>query len=381
MNTVQLTHVQENHNDDDFVFQPMLTYIGNKRKLVHYINHITSCIKLTLKKDKLNIFDGFCGSTVVARKLLSITNTIYTNDLEPYSYLMAKCFVEKPSIEQQHIIKNHIDIMNVIADNINNKYYEGIISKFYSPQNTHSVQIGERCFYTRENGLIIDTLRKYIDEHVEHDLQLYCLVPLLIKASIHTNTSGVFKGFYKDGEKGAFGGKGKNALSRIMKRIKLDMPIWNNNNYDAICYNQNTNDLISVLPNNIDLIYLDPPYNQHPYGSNYFMLNLIIDNKLSENVPISKVSGIPSNWNKSNYNKKENAINDMKHLINVGLTKSNFLLISYNNEGIISTTEWNELLKSHKVIKYEIVYNTFKGSRNLKNRSNKVIEILYLIYN
>ena len=25
---------------------------------------------------------------------------------------------------------------------------------------------------------------------------------------------------------------------------------------------------------NLDVVYLDPPYNQHPYGSNYFMLNL-----------------------------------------------------------------------------------------------------------
>ena len=27
----------------------------------------------------------------------------------------------------------------------------------------------------------------------------------------------------------------------------------------------------------LDLVYLDPPYNQHPYGSNYFMLNLLVD--------------------------------------------------------------------------------------------------------
>ena len=25
----------------------------------------------------------------------------------------------------------------------------------------------------------------------------------------------------------------------------------------------------------VDLAYFDPPYNQHPYGSNYFMLNII----------------------------------------------------------------------------------------------------------
>ena len=41
----------------------------------------------------------------------------------------------------------------------------------------------------------------------------------------------------------------------------------------------------------LDLVLiLDPPYNQHPYGSNYFMLNLICDYR--EPVEISAVSAI-----------------------------------------------------------------------------------------
>ena len=39
-----------------------------------------------------------------------------------------------------------------------------------------------------------------------------------------------------------------------------------------ISYNEDINILIDKLPDNFDLVYLDPPYNQHPYGSNYFML-------------------------------------------------------------------------------------------------------------
>ena len=81
-------------------------------------------------------------------------------------------------------------------------------------------------------------------------------------------------------------------LSRIMKPITLEMPIWNTeSNFECVCRNQNINDFIKTLPENkIDVIYLDPPYNQHPYGSNYFMLNVIIENKEPEN--ISNVSAI-----------------------------------------------------------------------------------------
>ena len=83
--------------------------------------------------------------------------------------------------------------MNHLAEH--GPFQEGIITKLYAPKETFDIQKGERCFYTRENALIIDTLRNYIESHVESHLFPYCITPLLIQASIHVNTSGQFKGF------------------------------------------------------------------------------------------------------------------------------------------------------------------------------------------
>jgi len=107
------------------------------------------------------------------------------------------------------------------------------------------------------------------------------------------------------------------------------------------------------------------------------MLNIIALNE--EPDEISKVSGIPKNWNKSNYNYKNEAVISMKKLLEDGLKKSKMLLISYNNEGIITEDNWNELFKNYNVRKYEIKYDTYKGSRNLKKRDDKVLEILYIV--
>lgn len=374
-NISNISNISNTH--DNYVYQTMLTCIGNKRKLVKNIKDIIDELRISLNKDKLNIVDGFAGSSVVSRELSYIANNIYTNDLEYYSYLMAYCYLVNPTEEQKERIYKHIEKMNNIAEN--GEYYEGIISKLYAPKNTNDINEDERCFYTRENALIIDTLRKYINDNVEIDIINYCLVPLLNKASIHTNTAGVFKGFYKDGNIGCFGGKGKFALSRIMKPITLDIPIWNDLDYNAHISNKDINILINELPDDIDIIYLDPPYNQHPYGSNYFMLNIIATNE--EPNEISNVSGIPIKWNKSNYNTHSYAVSAMKSLIEIGLKKSKYLLISYNNEGIINTDDWKLLFADYVVKKYEINYDTFKGCRNLKNRENKVIEIMYLISN
>ena len=57
-------------------------------------------------------------------------------------------------------LKKYFGVTNVI-------FIEGIICKHYAPKITEDIQEGERCFYTRENALVIDTLRQYIEEHVE----------------------------------------------------------------------------------------------------------------------------------------------------------------------------------------------------------------------
>ena len=388
--------------NNDFTFQKMLTCIGNKRKLIGKIegiitkniiprlnkntakirfdfNENNDHIKLSIDlSNKATIFDGFAGSSVVSRSLSQFADIIHTNDLELYSSTMARCFLNKPTDTMKKKIKNHIDQMNIIANN--GPYNEGIITKNYSPKDTNNIKIGERCFYTHENALIIDTLRKYIDDHVEEELFDYCITPLLIKSSIHANTAGVFKGFYKDKKThiGKFGGSKNDDNKRITLPIHLELPIWSNYDFNANIYNKDINILIDELPNNIDITYLDPPYNQHPYSSNYFMLNLIINNKQPND--ISDVAGIPNNWTRSDYNYKKKAIIAMKDLIQKTMKKSKYILLSYNNEGIIPLDEWDNIFQGYSVEEFKINYDAYKGSRNLKDRSNKVIEIMYLIY-
>ena len=363
---------------DTFTYQSMLTCIGNKRKLIPHIFEIVDNLRNRLQKPKLAIMDAFTGSGVVIRGLMSLCDQVYTNDLEQYAHIMSRCFLETPTTEVQARIAAHIDEMNRVA--ATGPYrLDGPISRLYAPQNTDDIKVGERCFYTRENALIIDTLRQYIADSVEPELQNYLLAPLLIKASIHTNTAGVFKGFYKDGELGCFGGKGKNALSRIMNPIRVEIPTWSSTIVSKVqCCCGDIGDVIKTqIPPTLDVIYLDPPYNQHPYGSNYFMLNVIIENR--EPIALSRVSGIPTNWNKSAYNSRKTAVNAMRELLENATSKSVFVVLSYNNEGIIEAEDWTQLFEPYVVEKREIDYDTFKGSRNLQNRSNKVVEIMYII--
>ena len=127
-----------------------------------------------------------------------------------------------------------------------------------------------------------------------------------------------------------------------------------------------------------DLAYFDPPYNQHPYGSNYFMLNLIASYNSPDPENISRVSGIPRNWNRSLYNKKKQVMPVFQELIkNV---RAKFVLISFNSEGFIQKDEMIQMLSEcGQVQVLESDYNTFRGSRNLKAREIHVKEYLFLL--
>jgi adenine-specific DNA-methyltransferase len=339
----------------NYVQQPMITYIGNKRKLVDTIENVVK------KLDPKTCADAFVGSGVVSRMLLTHCNELHVNDLEKYCEVLSKCFLVTPSWADQEEIDEHIKALNNCSDKV------GLITELYSPNDTCN-----RCFYTPDNARRIDGMIDYIEKNVPERLKQYCLGPLLVKASIHTNTSGVFKGFHK----GGWGGKDGNAVDRITKRIELESPIWLQPGKSVHVHRRDACDFLRELPK-VDLIYLDPPYNQHPYGSNYFMLNLICANERPHT--LSDVSGIPGDWNRSQYNYKNKIRDAMELTLKLATEKAKHTLVSYNNEGFITPTDWEDILKPYKYEKIEIDYNAYRGSRNLKNRSTKVTEYLFII--
>jgi len=359
-----------------FLKKHLITYLGNKRGLLDGINEEIIKIKKLLDKETLSSFDGFSGSGVVARLLKYHSNIVYANDLEDYSYIINKAYLSNPTEEEKELINSWIDRLNNMKYNV-----KGIISNNYSPKDDKNIKKEDRTFYTNENARIIDSMRVEIDKAPEN-IRPYLLAQLLIKASIHSNTSGVFKGFYKNKKGiGQFGGEAKNALTRITGKIVLDYPIFSEQTHkvNVNVFKEDINSLIKneKLPE-VDITYYDPPYNEHPYSSNYFMLNVILKNELDEK-NISKVSGIVKDWNKSDYNYKSKAKKSFKDLLEN--TRSKFIIISYNNEGILRDKDWLDVLSDYKYEKREIDYNTFRGSRNLKDRSNKVKEILWIIDN
>jgi adenine-specific DNA-methyltransferase len=359
-------------NDDAYVKSQLITYIGNKRSLLPLIEKGIGYAKEKLSQERISFLDLFAGTGVVSRMARSYADDIYVNDLELYSFVTNSCYQTNKYDVDVALLSSELSKLNTtIIRNMSS----GFITELYSPKDENNIKYGERVFYTRRNAMFLDTFCHYIND-IDEPIRKFLIAPVLSQASMYANTSGVFKGFYKNKQGiGQFGGTGENALSRILRDINLTLPVLSRYDCRSKVYQMDANEAVKSIPH-VDVAYFDPPYNQHPYGSNYFMLNLI--SKYEKPQDISNVSGIPNDWNRSLYNKArfaEQALFDAVENVD-----AKFVLISYNSEGFISHERFlSELVSLGEVSVMDAHYNTFRGCRNLSNRDIHVTEFLYLV--
>jgi adenine-specific DNA-methyltransferase len=372
---------------NDYVNQPMMSYLGNKRKL---ISHITKYVEMDKPKTAL---DGFSGSGVVSRALKPYLKRLYINDLEPYSIAIGKAYLANIVGDTLQRFREFLGGLNSRVDALVASRKAPIIkpiSTYYSPNDTNNISEGERCFYSSENGMRIDhyiSLLANIEQFrlKEADKELFrdiAIGNLLVKCSIHTNTSGVFKGFYKVDGIGHWGGYKEHDLQRILRPIRIECPLFLNNGCD-VNYNIGTiNDFWENYNSDIiDFAYYDPPYNQHPYGSNYFMLNVIYNSiynrNYSLNIDHTSVSGIPKDWTRSDFNYSKTALSAITDMID--MTNGKNILVSYSDSGMISKEDILEILDSRGETTVEEISYKNLNSRPNKKMGDKVNE--YLFYN
>ena len=151
-----------------YLKEQILTYLGNKRSLLGFIDLGVKHAKDELKKEKLSCCDLFSGSGVVARFLKQNSEFLVANDLELYSFITNSCYLQNATNE----IKNEINFwQKKLEKEIENNLSEGFITRLYAPQDDKNITEGERVFYTRKNAIFIDTARRLIDEMLPAEMK------------------------------------------------------------------------------------------------------------------------------------------------------------------------------------------------------------------
>lgn len=372
----------------EYLTKQIIAYIGNKRKLLSLIYKAIEESDIEIKQG-LKFADLFCGSGVVSRFAKFCGFEVFCNDWEQYSKILAEGYIKanpsdllKEAGSEENFLAQ-LKKINELPDPSSNEVY---ISKYYSAHSDDITKADyriERLFYTKQNGLAIDKIRNYIEKNFHKDSVLYKVLTanLLYGAATHTNTSGVFKAFHKE-----FGGHGKDALKRILSPIELTNPVLFEGKAPVHVYNEDSNELVKKLPH-MDIVYLDPPYNQHQYGSNYHMLNTIarwdkipepLD--LNEKGVLENKAGIRQDWvnTRSPYCYKDTAVEAFSSLIKN--LDSRLILISYSSDGIIPFDEMKKIcLEKGYVSIVTSDYITYRGGKQSNSRVNSDIEFILAI--
>lgn len=360
--------------DPGYLRHQLITYLGNKRALFGPIEAAVERVRARLGGRRLDVLDPFAGSGGVSRLLKRHARRLVTADLQPYAATLGRCFLANRSKVDLAEVAARVHAWNAEAMRLPRPV--GFIEAMYAPRDEAAIGPEDRVFYTRDNARRLDFFRQRIGT-APPELRDLLLGPLLARASVHANTAGVFKGFYKDRRTGVgrFGGTGADALGRIRGRIELEVPLLSRFEAEYAVFEGDANQLVPCL-GRFDLAYLDPPYNQHPYGSNYFMLDLLTEYRRPS--AVSKVSGIPEGWRRSGYNQRTRSKQLLSELIDA--IDAPFLLISFSNEGFVSPEDMDALLAARgRVETVELRYPTFRGCRNLAGRSLHVTERLLLV--
>jgi adenine-specific DNA-methyltransferase len=228
---------------------------------------------------------------------------------------------------------------------------EGLIYKNFSPTDNC-----ERMFFTNNNAKKTDAIRQYIQTQYSSNLitekeYYFLLASLLVSIDKVANTSCVYGAYLKEYK--------KSALKEIVfNPIHTKKDIKEGNNV----YNTFSETFAELDSNYYDVIYLDPPYNQRQYSANYSPLNYIAH--YDKDIVLKGKTALIDNYNKSDFCKKTEVSKAFNKLID-GI-KCNYLLISYNNEGLLSIDDFKQiLLKKGSVKLYKIQYNKFKAQQSV----------------
>lgn len=276
----------------------MIKYLGSKRKLIDHIYRLVA-----KNSTGGTILDAFSGSCRVGYALKSLNVPVIANDINTYAYLAAQCYV-KATAEDARLAKLVIDELNTLTGQA------GWFTKTFC----------EEAWYLQPfNGERVDAMRERIEEmSLDPTLKGVVLTALIEAADRVDSTVGLQMAYLKNWSKRSY-----NPISLRVPDIVRGHHACDARQLDASAF---------VQQYEADIVYLDPPYNQHSYLGNYHVWeSLALWDKPEVYGKANK--RIDCKTRKSEFNYKKKCFDALKKVVENSIYST--CILSYSNEGFI----------------------------------------------
>lgn len=352
-----------------------MRFIGNKENLLDKIHKVT----VGLGTDKGSFCDFFSGTSNVGRFFKEKGFSILSSDLLYFSYVLQKAYIEnnedvtfkkllteiRPLISNETLFSSPLEVVLNYLNWI--KPVEGFIYRNYTLEGTADAE-HQRMYFTGINGMKIDAIRQQIENWYDHNLikenEYFILIASLIESvPFYANISGVYAAFLKKYD------------PRAIKDLKVRPIKLYTGKTEHSVFNKNSMDLIPEI--DVDILYLDPPYNARQYAPNYHLLETIAR---YDEPKIKGVTGMRDyTEQKSDFCNPEKALVALDKIASG--SKYGHLLLSYNSEGIMPQKEILKVLNKYGDVNInEIDYPRFRSHSNGDSATkHRVLEQIYTL--
>lgn len=330
-----------------------MRYLGCKDLL---IEEIVSLVKERCDVSENTVFfDAFCGTGSVAVAMSDYCRVLI-NDILTCSITYARGRLCNPKKIEEKLNLNPFETLN----NPNGRV-KGFFAETYSPY-------GCRMYFTEENAERIEYCRQEIEKwknFLSEEEYSYLLACLLDSVSEVSNTAGVYGAFLKKWD------------GRALKPFVFHPLKCKTNKNATICSVLNSHIENVIGDVDCDVLYLDPPYTQNQYGTQYHLLETLVKN---DHPSTSKVTGSrPVTPYRSKWSCDVDAHVSFEKVI--AETKAKYVILSYSNDGFMSPDFIKDVMcrygKEDTFLQKQVCYKKYTNKKS--KRDEKHVEYLFFV--
>lgn len=286
----------------------MIKYIGSKRLLVERIVALVQALP-----EVRSVLDLFSGTARVGMRLKQAGYDVTANDHTSFAHAVARCYVQADGRRWRGPAEALLqELARVPAQ-------PGYFTETFCERSR---------YFQPKNGARIDAIRETIARLcLAPELESIALVALMEAADRVDSTVGLQMAYLKSW------------AARAFNDLELRLPALVDGEGHASCL-----DALACAQSGqrYDVVYVDPPYNQHKYLNNYHVWESLVRWDKPDVYGIA-CKRLDCREYSSPFNSKRLIREALRSV--VASLQARYLLVSFSNEGFLSEAEMLEILR------------------------------------